>query len=121
MAGIVDDDGVRLEEVHRFPNGARLRDGHLRWDIRTLYGEVLDGLGSLARTHPTVESIGIDTWGVDYALLDDAGDLLADPVAYRDDRTAPVIADVHTLIAPDDLYAATGIQFLPFNTIYQLV
>ena len=65
-------------------------------------------------------SIGIDTWGVDYGLLDEDGDLLAEPIAYRDDRTAEVIDEVHALVAPEELYAINGLQFLPFNTIYQL-
>ena len=69
---------------------------------------------------PDAESIGIDTWGVDYGLLDDRRRLLADPIAYRDDRTAKVLDRVHALVAPDELYAITGIQHLPFNTIYQL-
>src|SRR5438552_16405059 len=120
IAGVIDDEGIRLDDVHRFPNGARESDGHLRWDVGRLYQEVLVGLNALRAKYPQVESIGIDTWGVDYGLLDARGELLAEPIAYRDSRTAAVIDDVHRLIPPDDLYAINGLQFLPFNTLYQL-
>ena len=120
MAGSVGEGRAGLKAVHRFPNGAVVRDGHLRWDLSTLFTEVLAGLRLLAAEHPEVESIGIDTWGVDYGLLDAGGRLLAEPVAHRDDRTAAVIDEVHAAVPFDELYAVTGIQFLPFNTVYQL-
>ena len=116
MAGIVEDRAVRLEAVHRFENGVRKQDGHLRWDFERLYHEVLTGLGRVEGA----QSIGIDTWGVDYGLLDEAGQLLAPPIAYRDQRTAKVIDDVHAAIPPAQLYAINGLQHLPFNTLYQL-
>jgi rhamnulokinase len=116
MAGVVDDAGVRLETAHRFANGVVERDGHLRWDLTRLFDEVQTGLGRI----PDATSIGIDTWGVDYGLLGEDGRLLAEPIAYRDDRTAAVIGDVHVRVSPEELYAITGIQHLPFNTIYQL-
>src|SRR5262245_32657536 len=116
MAGVVQGDQVTLEPVHLFANGVAEQDGHLRWDFTRLHREVLDGIARVA----DVESIGIDTWGVDYGLLDADGHLLAEPVAYRDDRTGTVIDDVHARIPRDELYAITGVQHLPFNTIYQL-
>ncbi|MEN3271480.1 MAG: rhamnulokinase [Actinomycetota bacterium] len=116
MRGMIDGDCVTLEPVHRFDNGVVERDGHLRWDLAELERHVRLGLERV----PEAASIGIDTWGVDYGVLDDDGDLLADPIAYRDGRTAAVIDDVHAAISPDELYAITGIQHLPFNTIYQL-
>ena len=116
MAGVVDGDRVGLETAHRFSNEVVERDGHLRWDATRLHREVLAGLSRV----PDVESVGIDTWGVDYGLLDADGALLAEPVAYRDDRTTKVIDEVHALVPPQELYAITGTQFLPFNTIYQL-
>ena len=119
-AGVVDGRGVTLDVVHRFPNGPVERDGHLRWPIARLYGEVLAGLARLAATYPEVESVGIDTWGVDYALLDADGSLLAEPVCYRDERTAKVADAVHERVDPDELWARTGLQFLPFTTLYQL-
>jgi rhamnulokinase len=116
MRGVVRNEQVSLKTVHRFVNGVLEIDGHLRWDISMLYRQVLIGLAEIR----DAESIGIDTWGVDYGLLDDSGSLLAPPIAYRDDRTTERLTDVHTLIPVDDLYAIAGIQFLPFNTIYQL-
>ena len=88
VAGVVDGDTIGLDVVHRFPNAPGSVDGHLRWDLTGLYGEVLSGLSMLAGRYPQVESIGIDTWGVDYGMLDANGDLLGEPIAYRDDRTA---------------------------------
>ncbi len=120
VAGIVDGDAIGLETVHRFQNGVHEAVGHLRWDLTTLYDEVLAGLAALAGRYPEVESIGIDTWGVDYGLLDGEGNLLAEPIAYRDERTASVVESVHARIPRDELFAITGLQLLPFNTIYQL-
>jgi rhamnulokinase len=116
MAGVVERDRVTLEAVHRFANGVAEVDGHLRWDFTTLYGEVVAGLERV----PEALSIGIDTWAIDYGLLDGDGNLLAEPIAYRDGRTAKVIDEVHAVVPPDELYAINGLQFLPFNTIYQL-
>lgn len=120
MAGVVERGTTTLQPVHRFRNGARERGGHLRWDLGGLYVEILFGLRELARRFPQVESIGIDTWGVDYGLLDADGQLLDDPIAYRDDRTTKVVESVHARISPGDLYRINGLQFLPFNTLYQL-
>jgi rhamnulokinase len=116
MRGTVDGDGISLEGVHRFANGVADVDGHLRWDFTRLHREVLVGL---ERT-PEAASVGVDTWGVDYGLLDTNGELLGEPIAYRDERTSKEIDEVHGLVGPEALYAMTGIQFLPFNTIYQL-
>ncbi len=120
MAGVVDGGHVGLTEVHRFANAIVDRDGHLRWDIRRLYAEVIVGLTALAERFPEAESIGIDTWGVDYALLDSDGDLIADPIAYRDPRTSAAVDEVHAAVPFEELFAITGIQMLPINTIYQL-
>ena len=116
MAGLVDGDTVRVEPVHRFPNGVEEVDGHLRWNLTRIFDEVRAGLARIDE----VTSIGIDTWGVDYGLLDGSGALLAEPIAYRDDRTAKVTDEVHAVVSAEELYAITGIQHLPFNTIYQL-
>ncbi|HET6793385.1 MAG TPA: rhamnulokinase family protein [Acidimicrobiales bacterium] len=116
MAGVVDSGRVGLHEVHRFPNGPVERDGHLRWDFARLQAEVVAGLERVQGA----ESVGIDAWGVDYGLLDDDGNLLADPVSYRDDRTAKAVDEVHAIVPPEELYAATGAQIMPLNTVYQL-
>ena len=120
VAGVLDDDGLHLDVVHRFANGAVEVDGHLRWDLTGLFAEVLVGLTALAARHPRVRSVGIDTWAVDYGLLGADGRLLAEPVAYRDGRTDAVVDLVHRRVDPARLYAVTGLQFLPFNTLYQL-
>ena len=120
MVGRVAPNELELTEVHRFPNDpVRLPDG-LHWDILRLYHEVLAGLREATRAADGLVSIGIDSWAVDYGLLDESGSLLGDPYHYRDERTAPAVDAVHEVIAPADLYARNGLQFLPFNTIYQL-
>jgi rhamnulokinase len=116
MAGFVDGDSVTLDPVHRFPNAPHEQDGHLRWDLAEIFREIEVGLGLL----PAKTSIGIDAWGVDYGLLDEQGHLLAQPVSYRDDRTEKVIDDVHAVVPFDELYDISGLQYLPFTTIYQL-
>lgn len=117
-------DGPSLEVVHRFPNGVQEIDGALRWDVTALFEEVLRGL-TLARevadAHgERVVSIGVDTWAVDYGLLHDDGALTSQPHSYRDSRTADVVDQVHGKLPFEQLYETTGLQFLPFNTIYQL-
>jgi rhamnulokinase len=120
VAGWLVDGALQLDLVHRFPNGAAEAGGHLRWNLTGLYEQVLIGLEKLAERHPGVASVGIDTWAVDYGLLDADGELLAEPVAYRDGRTEAVIDEVHRRVGQDRLYGITGLQFLPFNTLYQL-
>lgn len=123
MVARVGPRELELTEIHRFPNDPVRLPGALHWDILRIYREVLVGLRAAARAAEPAEglvSIGVDSWGVDHGLLDAAGGLLGNPVHYRDGRTAGVIQDVHALISREDLYARTGIQQLPFNTIYQL-
>jgi rhamnulokinase len=120
MVGRVAPNELELTEIHRFANEpVRLPDG-LHWDILRLYREVLTGLHEATRVADDLVSIGVDSWGVDYGLLDEAGSLLGDPYHYRDERTNPMVDVVHAIIPPAELYARTGLQFLPFNTIYQL-
>ncbi|MFJ1647855.1 rhamnulokinase family protein [Streptomyces sp. NPDC088258] len=124
MVGHVSDRGagtLRLDEIHRFPNRPVRTAGTLHWDILSLYAGVLDGLraaGAAAGRAPT--SVGIDTWAVDYGLLDASGALLGNPVHYRDTRTDGQAEKVGAVLGPAELYAATGLQYLPFNTVYQL-
>lgn len=108
-----------LYEAHRFPNIPVRALGTLHWDILRLYQDMLDGLGAVARTYD-LASVGIDSWAVDYGLLDAGGALLGNPVHYRDTRTDGVAEEVLARIPASDLYATTGVQQLPFNTIYQL-
>ncbi|WP_367138330.1 rhamnulokinase family protein [Saccharothrix sp. HUAS TT1] len=120
VAGVVTGERTTLRVVHRFPNGVVERDGRLRWDFTALYREVLTGLRALARDFGAVTSLGVDTWAVDYGLLDEDGRLLAEPVSYRDGRTAGAVDRVHSRVSPEALYAVNGLQHLPFTTLYQL-
>ena len=109
---------LKTEEVYRFPNGVTEQDGHLTWDIDALLSHVKAGIEKARAKYP-ITSLSIDTWGVDYVLL--KGDETVYPVyAYRDGRTEAAIPQVHEKIPFEELYRRTGIQFQPFNTIYQL-
>ena len=124
LGRVSPDSGVSLETVHRFPNGVVELDGGLRWDFDALFAEVLAGLRAAvtaaAAQGETIASIGIDTWAVDYGLVNKAGELVAQPFSYRDDRSRAAVAPVHAKLDPARLYRTTGLQFLQFNTIYQL-
>ncbi|MFI9341923.1 rhamnulokinase family protein [Streptomyces sp. NPDC052773] len=116
MVGRVGRHELELTEAHRFPNRpVRLPEG-LRWDVLGLYAGVLEGL----RAAGQVDSVGIDSWAVDYGLLDADGALLGNPVHYRDARTEGVAESVWATVPAAELYAATGLQYAPFNTLYQL-
>jgi rhamnulokinase len=118
MLGRAGDGELGLTEVHRFPNRPVRVGGTLHWNILGLYREILDGLRAAG---PDLTSIGIDSWAVDYGLLDPQGTLLGNPVHYRDARTDGVMEEVRTEVGSRRLYDVSGLQFLPFNTIYQLV
>lgn len=119
IIGWREGDEIKTKEVYRFPNGVTKQDGHLIWDIECLYNSVLAGLREAFRLYPEIESLSIDTWGVDYVLLDGDKEIL--PVyAYRDSRTEAVIPKVHEIISFSELYSKVGCQFQPFNSIYQL-
>jgi len=111
---------LELREIHRFANDpVALPDG-LHWDIVRLYGEVIAGLMQAARLPHELRGIGIDSWGVDYGLLDEEGALLGNPYHYRDESSTSGVATVHQTVSPEALYLQTGIQFMPINTIFQL-
>lgn len=117
-------DGVRfgLRELHRFTNGPVSVGGHLYWDVLRLWQEIKVGMARYAAGYDQpLASIGIDTWGVDFGLLDAEGRLLGNPYHYRDSRTQGMPELVDALVPPEELYVQTGIQRLPINTIYQLV
>ncbi|HLS25085.1 MAG TPA: FGGY family carbohydrate kinase, partial [Beutenbergiaceae bacterium] len=124
ITGQLHDGQLHTTEVARFPNepvtvpaGERTV---LHWDALRLYAEVLDGLKVATREHGPLTSVGIDSWAVDYGLLDDDGSLLGNPVHYRDGRTDGVPEEVFAHLPADWLYARNGLQVLPFNTIFQL-
>ncbi len=118
IVGRMENGTLHTEEVYRFPNGVIERDGHLCWDIEALVSHVRAGIEK-AQAAYEIESLSVDTWGVDYVLL--KGDETVYPVyAYRDSRTEAVIPKVHEKMPFSELYRRTGIQFQPFNTIYQM-
>ena len=119
IIGWNEDKKINTKEVFRFPNGVKKENGHLVWDIEALYNNVLEGIKEAFCLYPKIESLSIDTWGVDYVLLRDDKEIL--PVyAYRDQRTEAVISKVHDIIPFSEQYRRVGCQFQPFNSIYQL-
>ncbi|MDQ4055379.1 MAG: rhamnulokinase [Actinomycetota bacterium] len=120
MSGRVSTSHLQLEEMHRFPNAAVSAGGALFWDILGIHREVLAGIRRVRATGP-LHGIGIDSWAVDYGLLDRDGTLLGNPRSHRDPRTEGVAAQVLNKVDAGELYAVTGLQQLPFNTLYQLV
>jgi rhamnulokinase len=119
LAELANGD-IALRQVHRFANRPVIVRGTLYWDVLALWSGVLDGLRIAGRSGP-IDGIGVDSWAVDYALLDADGQLLGNPVHYRDQRTTGVAERVAESIAPEKLYGRTGVQMLPINTIFQLV
>ncbi len=115
-----DGTGVVLEEVHRFPNRPVQVQGHLYWDVLDLWREMQDGLRKARSAAGSLNSVGVDTWGVDYGLFDTEGFLLGQPFHYRDRRTEGIMERVFARIPREEIYAQTGIQFMPINTLYQL-
>jgi rhamnulokinase len=121
MLGQWDGRRFGLRELHRFPNGPVSVMGHLHWDVLRLWQEVTQGIARYATQHDEPPAgIGIDTWAVDFALVDGAGQLLGNPYHYRDRRTEGIPERVDEDVPPQRLYAKTGIQRLPINTLYQL-
>ena len=119
IVGWRENGELKTEEVYRFPNGVTVLDGHLTWDIKSLLFHVKTGIKEAKARFKSIQSLSIDTWGVDYVLL--RGDTEVMPCyAYRDSRTEAVIPEVHGKISFTRLYRHTGIQFQPFNTLYQL-
>lgn len=115
-----DGRALSLQEVHRFSNRAVLLHGHRFWNVLALWDEILSGLRKARQLAGSLDSIGVDTWGIDYGLVDVHGMLLGLPFQYRDARTDGVMEQVAAQLSRDVVYQRTGIQFLPFNTLYQL-
>jgi rhamnulokinase len=118
ILGKISKEKIEYEEVHRFGNGPIARGDGLYWDIDSLRANVMEGLAKLAGSG--VVSIGVDSWAVDYGLLDSQGNLIRDPHHYRDERNYRGVSTVASKISSTDLYKEVGLQFLPFNTLYQL-
>ena len=120
MVGRVGPRTLELHEAHRFANDpVALPDG-LHWDVLRLYHDIVEGLRRAVRIEASLSSVGVDGWGVDYGLIDAAGRLLGNPYHYRDARTAAGVKRVLATVTPDRLYALTGTQFMPINTVFQL-
>lgn len=121
-AGLLSQGRVRMEELNRFDNQPVDEGGALRWDVSALFDQVKVGLSEyVGRYGPEVDGIGVDSWGVDFGLVDSDGNLLGKPVHYRDGRTEGMMEAVFGRIGAEKIYQITGIQFLRFNTIYQLM
>ena len=121
MLASMKDGRMQLEEVYRFPNGMDNKNGTLCWDVERLFTEIKNGLKKCKEIGKIPVSMGIDTWGVDYVLLDKDNKILGDTVGYRDSRTEGMDEKVYETISQNDLYARTGIQKQIFNTVYQLM
>lgn len=115
------DGKIVLEEVYRFENGMENKNGHLVWDWEKLFSEIINGMKRCKEIHKIPHSMGIDTWAVDYALLDSEDHILGDMYGYRDYRNHDMREKVYSRITEDKLYERTGIQRQSFNTIYQLM
>jgi rhamnulokinase len=120
ILGTLDGGRVRLEEIHRFPNEPVSLDGSLRWNLPRLFQEILTGLGKVAARGVKVESVSVDSWGVDYAWLGAGQPLLAQPHHYRDPRTESAFKSVTESALADLVFEETGLQFMPINTLYQI-
>lgn len=117
----LEEGRMVLEEIHRFPNGMTDRNGELVWDVDALFSEIKLGMKKCKEQGKVPVSMGIDTWGVDFVLLNDKDERIGNAVAYRDGRTKGMDEEVYKMIPEDELYARTGIQKQMFNTIYQLM
>lgn len=121
VLGLFDGQRLRLEVVHRFPNGPVRTLDTLHWDVLRLYGEMLMGLRRGAAEHGGIDALGVDTWGVDFALLGRGGTLLGNPRHYRDPHTENIVESALARVPRMDVFRQTGIQFMRFNTLFQLL
>jgi rhamnulokinase len=120
ILGSLQNNRLTLEEIHRFENSPVIRNGSLCWQTNFIFSEILTGLKKCTAAQKIPQTLGIDTWGVDFALVDYDGRLIGDTVAYRDQRTQNMDEEISKLISPEEIYLRTGIQKQPFNSIYQL-
>lgn len=121
ILGYLENGEMKLEEVHRFLNGMQEKEGEKCWDYDALFNEILIGLKKCKDIGKIPISVGVDTWGVDFVLLDEDDKILGNTVGYRDDRTLGMDKEVSSILSEEALYAKTGIQKAIFNTIYQLI
>jgi len=122
MAGLWNGRTIRLDEIHRFSNGPVHLGDSLRWDVLRLWAEIQNGLALAARKYgKSIVSVGADTWGVDYVLLDRRDEMLGQPYAYRDARTNGVMEKAFRKVPRSEIFAQTGLQFMQFNSLFQLL
>ncbi|MBN2181803.1 MAG: rhamnulokinase [Sedimentisphaerales bacterium] len=122
MIGTISDDKLVLEEIHRFSNGPIEEDGSLKWDFKKLIYEIKTGIGKAAKVAGgDITGIGVDSWGVDFGLLDDSGELIENPYHYRDSRTNGMMEKAFELLSKREIYENTGLQFMQLNSVYQLL
>lgn len=122
LAGIFDGEHLRLEEVHRFENGGVRLGERLHWNILSLWTQIQTGLrAAAAKYEQRIASVGVDTWGVDFGLLGPGDELLSNPYCYRDSRTVGMFEKAFALASREEIFAETGLQFMEFNTLYQLL
>lgn len=122
IAGIYDGKTLKLEELHRFANEPVMINGSLNWDILRLFHEMKQGISKCTKTqYSAIASIGIDTWGVDFGLLDASGRLLGNPYHYRDANTEGILDEAFKIVPANEVYGQTGIQFMEFNSLFQLL
>ncbi len=120
IIGYLQDGVMKLEEIYRFQNGATNVNGSKLWDDKSLFSNIVAGIKKCSEIGKIPCAIGIDTWGVDYALLDENDKLIGEVYCYRDSRTLEVMDELHSIVSEDELYSRTGIQKQVFNTVYQL-
>ena len=122
MLGSVSAEKLELEEIYRFGNGPLEADGSLRWDLPKLFADVKEGIRrAIKQSDGEISGIGVDSWGVDFGLLGEDGELIENPYHYRDSRTDEMMERAFGLMSKRDIYENTGLQFMQFNTIYQLL
>ncbi|MGI6174511.1 MAG: rhamnulokinase [Christensenellales bacterium] len=121
MLGKFDGERIELSELHRFPNDPVMINGRFVWDVQRLFFEMKQALNKAAKMGIAIDSIGIDTWGVDYGLLDKNGNLCSVPVHYRDERTNGMMEKAFSVVPKERIFEKTGIAFMFFNTLYQLL
>lgn len=121
VLGVISDRKLELSELHRFPNGPIQTIDELHWDVLRLWTEMKAGVGKAAKAAGQLAGVGIDTWGVDFALLGKGDVLLGNPFHYRDARTNGIFEKAFAIVPREEVFAQTGIQFMQFNTIFQLV
>lgn len=121
ILGSLDGGRLTLKETHRFPNGpVQLNDG-IHWDVLRLWSEIRSGMAATVKSGAKLDGIGLDTWGVDFALLDKNNSLLSNPFHYRDERTDGMLEEAFKCMSRSEIFSNTGIQFMQINTLYQLL